>query len=183
MYRANVQAILKGSPGGKLINLTGDKAVLDLIMEKAEEFITNVLLHSIDPESETIDFRNYDHPWVDAAYEDMKISSPVWDEGIAVATQVAYTGEGVRLYDVGEPVKGSASVVSHYLTTGEWQRLVLHRSNLKYQFLYYCSHRQAICGMSSGLKMALTVHGRSFPAVMASSLSIHTAIPTRPQLL
>jgi hypothetical protein len=113
------QAILKGSPGGKLINLTGDKAVLGLIMEKAEDFITNVLLHSVDTASETIDFRCYDHPWVDAAYEDMKISNPVRDEGIVVATQVAYTGEGVRLYDVGEPVKGSVSVVSHYLTTGE----------------------------------------------------------------
>ena len=42
----------------------------------------------------------------------MKISDPVRDEGIAVATQVAYTGEGGRLYNVGEPVKGSVSVVS-----------------------------------------------------------------------
>lgn len=57
----------------------------------------NVLLHSIDPVYETLDFRKYNHPWVDSAYQDMQISSPIRDEGIAVATQVAYTGE-VRMF-------------------------------------------------------------------------------------
>lgn len=37
---------------------------------------------------------------------------------IVVSTQVAYVGEGGRLYDVEEEVSASVSVVSHYLTTG-----------------------------------------------------------------
>jgi hypothetical protein len=100
------------------MNLTGNRAVLDAVMEKAEDFIANVLLHMGEPSRPTVDFRLEHHPWVAAAFQDMRISNPVRDEGIAVSTQVAYTGEGGRLYDVGEPVKGSVSVVSHYLTTG-----------------------------------------------------------------
>jgi hypothetical protein len=49
----------------------------------------------------------------------MMKSDPIQDEGIVVSTQVAYVGEGGRLYDVGEQVGGSTSVVSHHLTTGE----------------------------------------------------------------
>jgi hypothetical protein len=87
-------------------------------MEKAEDFLAS-LPRTGEPSRPNINFREEHHPWVSAAFEDMKKSNPVRDEGIAVSTQVAYTGEGGRLYDVGESVKGSVSVVSHYLTTGK----------------------------------------------------------------
>merc|ERR1712060_1029667 len=67
---------------------------------------------------ETPDFRKVEHPWVVSAAQEMKVNDPIRDEGIVVSTQVAYTGEGGRLYEIGEEVSGSTSVVSHYLTTG-----------------------------------------------------------------
>ena len=113
-------SILKGNRGGMLLDITGDRKVLDAIMEKAETFLSKDSFPELgsDQAPPSIDFRSTPHPWVESAIKDMQIFDPLRDEGIAVATQVAYVGEGGRLYDVGESVKGSASVVSHYLTTG-----------------------------------------------------------------
>ena len=102
-----------------LLNLTGDRSVLDAIMDHADEFLVNGLPVDLgNPAPPPPDFRSIDHPWVASAREDMRQSNPVRDEGIVVSTQVAYVGEGGRLYDVDDTVKGSVSVVSHYLTTG-----------------------------------------------------------------
>jgi hypothetical protein len=105
-----------------LLNLTGDRSVLDSILEKAEEFLKDGLPVDMgNPAPPTPDFRTVSHPWISSAREDMLKSNPVRDEGIVVSTQVAYVGEGGRLYDVAETVQGSVSVVSHYLTTGKWR--------------------------------------------------------------
>lgn len=104
-----------------LLNLTGDKPVLDAVMEKAENFLLNGIPHSDSgtSQSPTPDFRSIDHPWIAAAREAQMTTNPLRDEGIAVSTQVAYVGEGGRIYDVGDTITGSVSVVSHYLTTGK----------------------------------------------------------------
>ena len=102
-----------------LTDMTGDRSVLDAAMPEAENFLTNSLpldLGKIPPE--TPNFRKVEHPWVVSASQEMKENDPIRDEGIVVSTQVAYTGEGGRLYDIGEEVSGGTSVVSHYLTTG-----------------------------------------------------------------
>lgn len=113
------QAILNGNRNGMLLNLTGDGSVLQSIMEEAEEFLTNGLPVDLgNPAPPTPDFRSVDHPWISSAKDEMQTSNPIRDEGIVVSTQVAYVGEGGRLYDVGEQVSGDTSVVSHYLTTG-----------------------------------------------------------------
>jgi len=114
------QSILNGSRKGMVLNLTGDRSVIDAIMEKAEDFLTNgVPVDLGNPAPLTPDFRAVEHPWIESARQEMHDSNPVRDEGIVVSTQVAYVGEGGRLYDVEEQVSGSVSVVSHYLTTGE----------------------------------------------------------------
>ncbi len=103
-----------------LLNLTGDRAVLDALMDKAEDFLANGLPVDLgNPAPEPPNFRSVDHPWIATARDEMLSSNPVRDEGIVVSTQVAYVGEGGRLYEVGDQVKGSTSVVSHYLTTGK----------------------------------------------------------------
>lgn len=113
-------AILNGSRKGMLLNLTGDRKVLDAIMEQAEEFLANGLPVDLgNPAPPPPNFAEVEHPWIASARDDMLKSNPVRDEGIVVSTQVAYVGEGGRLYDVNEPVKGSVMVVSHYLTTGK----------------------------------------------------------------
>ena len=114
------QAILNGNREGMLLNLTGDRSVLDAVMEEAEDFLVNGLPVDLgNPAPPTPDFRAVEHPWIASAKDEMAKSNPVRDEGIVVSTQVAYVGEGGRMYDVAESVKGSVSVVSHYLTTGE----------------------------------------------------------------
>merc|ERR1711966_557993 len=113
------KAILNGSRAGMLMNLTGDRSVLDAIMVKAEDFLLNgVPVDLGNPALPTPDYRLVDHPWIASAKKDMLMSGPVRDEGIVVSTQVAYVAEGGRLYDEGETVSASALVVSHYLTTG-----------------------------------------------------------------
>ena len=104
-----------------LLNLTGDRSVLDAIMEKAEDFLVNSLPVDLgNPAPPTPDFRSVAHPWIGAAKDEMTKSNPIRDEGIVVSTQVAYVAEGGRLYDVGEEVNASIKVVSHYLTTGRF---------------------------------------------------------------
>lgn len=101
------------------MNLTGDRSVLDAVMVKAEDFLTNGLPVDLgNPAPKTPDFRAVDHPWIFEAKKEMVETNPVHDEGIVVSTQVAYVGEGGRLYDVGDTVSASTSVVEHYLTTG-----------------------------------------------------------------
>ena len=113
------QAIINGNRNGMILNLTGDRYVLDSTMEVAEDFLVNKLPVDLgNPAPPTPDFRSVDHPWVAPAREEMMKAYPSPNEGIAVPTQVAYVGEGGRMYNVGEYVSGSASVVSHYLSTG-----------------------------------------------------------------
>ena len=113
------KAIINGNRSGMILNLTGDKYVLDAAMEVAEDFLVNKLPVDLgNPAPPTPDFRSTEHPWVAPAREEMSRAFSSQDEGIAVPTQVAYVGEGGRMYDVGETVSGSASVVSHYLSTG-----------------------------------------------------------------
>ena len=113
------KAIINGNRNGMILNLTGDKYVLDAAMEVAEDFLVNKLPVDLgNPAPPTPDFRSTEHPWVAPAQDEMSRAFSSQDEGIAVPTQVAYVGEGGRMYDVGENVSGSASVVSHYLSTG-----------------------------------------------------------------
>jgi Zn-dependent M16 (insulinase) family peptidase len=113
------QAIVNGNRNGMILNLTGDRYVLDATMEIAEDFLNNKLPVDLgNPAPPTPDFRSTEHPWVAPALEEMMSAFSSQNEGIAVPTQVAYVGEGGRMYDIGETVSGSASVVSHYLSTG-----------------------------------------------------------------
>lgn len=119
MQLCETKAILNGSRGGMVLNLTGDGAVIDAIMKESEDFLENGIPVDLGhPAPPTPDFRSVDHPWIAPAREEMLQSNPVRDEGIVVSTQVAYVAEGGRLYDIGDAVSASVSVVSHYLTTG-----------------------------------------------------------------
>lgn len=113
------QTIVNGNRNGMLLDMTGDASVLEEAMESAKNFLLNQLPMDLgNPAPPTPDFRGTEHPWVKAAREEMMQSNPVQDEGIVVSTQVAYVGEGGQLYEIGDEVSGSTSVVSHYLTTG-----------------------------------------------------------------
>lgn len=99
--------------------MTGDASVIDKAMESAQDFLLNKLpLDLGNPAPLTPDFHRSEHPWIEAARDEMMQTNPIKNEGIVVSTQVAYVGEGGQLYDIGDDVSGSTSVVSHYLTTG-----------------------------------------------------------------
>ena len=120
LVREVLRKILDGSREGMVLNLTGDEAVLDAVTEHAEEFLTNGLPLDLGRTPDvTPDFRSVPHPWMVSAEREMEETDPVRDEFISVSTQVAYTAEGGRLYEPGNEVSGSTSVVSHYLTTGK----------------------------------------------------------------
>jgi len=63
-------------------------------------------------------FLEVEHPWVAPISGAMSQASDVEHEAIVAATKVSYIGEGGRLFEVDEPISGSFSVVSRYLSTG-----------------------------------------------------------------
>ena len=101
---------------GMIINLTGDKNVFESIQPKVAEFLEGLLG---DRTGEKLpNFYSEDHPWIVQAREEMKEATPIEDEGFIVPTQVSYVGKGGKLYEAGEKVKGSSSVVARFLRTG-----------------------------------------------------------------
>merc|ERR1712003_605018 len=96
---------------GMILNLTGDKAVLDTIQPSVESFLKE-LPGDNNGESLT-DFYKEDHPWVAGLRDEMAAPE---DEAFVVPTQVSYVGKGGLLYKPGEKVSGSAAVVSRYLS-------------------------------------------------------------------
>lgn len=119
------QAIINGNRNGMILNLTGNRHVLGATMEIVNNFFNKLPVDLGNPAPTTPDFRSVDHPWVAPARDEMTKAFSSQDEGIAVPTQVAYAGEGGRMYSVGENVRGSTSVVSHYLSTGQCAVLLL----------------------------------------------------------
>jgi len=101
---------------GMVVNLTGDKAVLDTIQPSLESF-----LESLPGDKKGEKLQNFyadPHPWIVAAKEEMVEAAPLVDEGFIVPTQVSYVGKGGRLFESGEVVPGSSAVVSKFLRTG-----------------------------------------------------------------
>ncbi|CAN0127407.1 unnamed protein product [Ectocarpus sp. 6 AP-2014] len=89
-----------------LVNLTGDKSVLDGSSEAVSEFLSRL------PE-ETEGAATNTAPLA----EQVKLLQEK-DEGFVVPTQVNYVVKGGPLYKPGEVVPGQASVVSRFLRTG-----------------------------------------------------------------
>jgi len=101
---------------GMVINLTGDKAVLDTIQPSVDAFLESLPGNN---EGEKLqDFYAETHPFIVAARKEMVEGAPLIDEGFIVPTQVSYVGKGGRLFETGEKVPGSAAVVSKFLRTG-----------------------------------------------------------------
>ena len=101
---------------GMLLDITGDKDVLDSIQPSVEKFLNDLPGDSAGekfPEA-----TKSIHPWVAEARARMAKESAVKDEGFVVPTQVSYVGKGGMLYDEGEEIPGSAAVVSRFLRTG-----------------------------------------------------------------
>mmetsp|Transcript_15469 Transcript_15469/g.23722 ORF Transcript_15469/g.23722 Transcript_15469/m.23722 type:complete len:1104 (+) Transcript_15469:54-3365(+) len=101
---------------GMMVDITGDKKVLDTI----EPSVKNLLkkLPGKKSSEKLQDFYSEDHPWIVAAKKDMAGNAPMVDEGFIVPTQVSYVGKGGRLFDKGDKISGTASVVARYLRTG-----------------------------------------------------------------
>merc|ERR1712127_235303 len=101
---------------GMILDLTGDAALFEKIESSVEKFLTDL---PGDSQADKLqDFYSEAHPWAKQAKEEMTANAPLEDEGFVVPTQVSYVGKGGRLYDVGEAVGGSSSVVSRFLGTG-----------------------------------------------------------------
>jgi Zn-dependent M16 (insulinase) family peptidase len=101
---------------GMFLDLTGDAAVLNNIQPTVDSFL-KVLPGSNNGEKFP-DFYSQDHPWAEAAHKEMVEQAPMIDEGFVVPTQVSYVGKGGRIYDAGEVLSGSATVVARFLRTG-----------------------------------------------------------------
>jgi len=101
---------------GMFLDLTGDKAVLDKIQPSVDAFLKAL---PGQPNGEThMNFYKDSHPWIDAAKIEMVERAPLKDEGFVVPTQVSYVGKGGRIYESGEVLSGSATVVARFLRTG-----------------------------------------------------------------
>lgn len=101
---------------GMLLDVTGDKKVLDTIKPSLDKLLKD--LPGQKTSEKLQDFYSEDHPWVVEAKKDMTKNAPMIDEGFIVPTQVSYVGKGGRLFDQGDRISGTASVVARYLRTG-----------------------------------------------------------------
>ena len=117
-------AILKKSTcrSGMILNLTGDKTVLETIKPNIDSFLDSVP-GDAESDEKLPDFYENVHPWVLQAREEMKSMSDdsscnIVDEGFVVPTQVSYVGKGGQLYLPGEKISGSSHVVARFLKTG-----------------------------------------------------------------
>jgi Zn-dependent M16 (insulinase) family peptidase len=99
-----------------LIDITGDKAVLETISPFVSKFLEEIPGNSDGDKLQ--DFYNTEHPWITKAKDEMSKVTPLKDEGFIVPTQVSYVGKGGRLYQEGERIPGSTTVISKYLRTG-----------------------------------------------------------------
>lgn len=109
--------IITGHRNGMILNLTGEKFLLQHTQEEALRFVKE----GIPLNKSATPFPNFTettHPWAKKAIEDMPLRAPLKDEGIATATTVSYVGEGGTLYAPGEAIDGSAAVITDYLKTG-----------------------------------------------------------------
>lgn len=107
---------------GMFLDVTGDEPVLKSIQPSIEKLLTE--LPGSNNGEKFPDFYSQDHPWVADAKREMVERTPLIDEGFVVPTQVSYVGKGGRIYDKGESLSGSATVVSKFLRTGYlWDRV------------------------------------------------------------
>jgi len=106
---------------GFIVNLTGDKEVLEKTKPSLESFLES-LPGDTESNQKLPNFYVEDHPWVIQAREVMSGSQDeceaIIDEGFVVPTQVSYVGKGGRLFEPGEEVNGSSHVAARYLKTG-----------------------------------------------------------------
>ncbi len=99
---------------GMILNTVGDSAVLAEAAPAVDSFLSNL---PGDAKGEKIqNFYETDHPWCVEARKRMASTPP--SEGFVVPTQVNYVGSGGRLFDVGEEMDGSSTVVARHLRTG-----------------------------------------------------------------
>jgi Zn-dependent M16 (insulinase) family peptidase len=101
---------------GMVVDLTGDKTVLETIQPSLEAFLKE--LPGDSSGALLPNFYKEEHPWATQAKKEMSEMAPLCDEGFVVPTQVSYVGKSGMLYDVGEQVPGSAAVVARFLRTG-----------------------------------------------------------------
>lgn len=101
---------------GMILDLTGDASVFEKIETSVDKFLNNLPGDSQGDKLQ--DFYSEPHPWAEQAKDEMAAQAPLADEGFVVPTQVSYVGKGGRLYDIGEAVSGSSSVISRFLGTG-----------------------------------------------------------------
>lgn len=107
---------------GMILDITGDQAVLTSIQPSVQKFLES-LPGTYNGETSQ-NFYTDAHPWAVEAKKKMAESGPLQDEGFVVPTQVSYVGKAVKMYDLGERVSGSASVVARFLRTGYlWDRV------------------------------------------------------------
>ena len=101
---------------GMFLDITGDAAVLKNVQPSVEAFVSE--LPGSKNGQKLPDFYNQNHPWVEDAKKEMAERAPLADEGFVVPTQVSYVGKGGRIYDNGEALSGSATVVARFFRTG-----------------------------------------------------------------
>jgi len=99
---------------GMILNLVADEDVLSESKDEVDKFLTN-LPGDAKPSEKFVNFYKEEHPWATQA---KKLMGDVKNEGFVVSTQVNYVGQGARLYDVGEKMRGSAAVIARHLRTG-----------------------------------------------------------------
>ena len=111
-----LHTILISSSNGMILNLTSDGKGLKSVEANVNEFLSSQLQVATKDALPVPDYREVDHPWASKALTQMGMN--INDEAVVVSTQVSYVGKGGLLWENGDEIKGSVSVVSGYLKNG-----------------------------------------------------------------
>jgi hypothetical protein len=109
-------AMIRGNRNGMVLSVVGDKPTLKDLKGAVSLFLKDVL--PLATQSQPFpDFATTEHPWVAQGTHRMQqeLSHESANQAIIVPTRVNHVGKGGLLFDIGERIVGSDSVVTSYL--------------------------------------------------------------------
>lgn len=124
----NVRTALQiGHRNGMILSITGEPQLLEDAEDDIQQFVTS----GIPENANAIPFAhsNMDpHPWMESMADEKFYLAPMVNEGIVVPAAVSFIGKGATVFDTGEAVSGSSSVVAKFIENGFlFEKFVLDR--------------------------------------------------------
>mmetsp|Transcript_21549 Transcript_21549/g.32720 ORF Transcript_21549/g.32720 Transcript_21549/m.32720 type:complete len:1288 (-) Transcript_21549:1312-5175(-) len=114
------KALVQSHRSGMVFSVTGEPELLEEARPIVDEFLTDGIPNN-DEGTVFLHPSDAPHPWIKSIVKAQKVSSPIADEVLIVATPVASVGKIGVLYPAAETtINGSTAAVAHYLSAASY---------------------------------------------------------------